>query len=320
MTKKRKLSIGVDIGGTSIKFGVVTKEGEIIEKSSLDTFADEGPEKVMEQIKKGIKPHLKKYGKEINGIGIGSPGTVKLKKGIIENPPNFKGWKSEALGKTIKKEFKIDVHVENDANCAAIGEYIFGSATDLKNFIMVTLGTGVGGGIFINKKLYRGETGAAGEIGHITIKHNGRKCNCGSYGCVEAYVGNRYLVEEVKQKLSRNQDSKINELLGGDTSKLTPELIYNALCQGDEFAKSIVIEAGENLGYGLASVINLLDVTNIIIGGGVAGFGKVLFDSVEETVKQRVMKSFTDRITVREAMLKNDAGIKGASALVFYRS
>lgn len=320
MAKKQKLSIGVDIGGTSIKIGVVTKEGEIITKSSLETFADEGPEKVIEQIKKGIKPYIKKYGKKIKGIGIGSPGSIKLKKGIVENPPNFKDWPSIPLGKTIKKEFKIDTFVENDANCAAIGEYIFGSATDLKDFIMVTLGTGVGGGIFIGGNLYRGESGAAGEIGHVTIKHNGRKCNCGSYGCVEAYVGNKYLVESVKEKLSRNKDSKINELLDGDTSKLTPELIYNALSQGDEFAKEIVTEAGENLGYGLASVVNLLDITNILIGGGVAGFGKMLFDSVEETVKQRAMKSFAERITVREAQLKNDAGIKGASALVFYRS
>jgi glucokinase len=320
MAKKQKLSIGVDIGGTSIKFGVVSKDGEIIEKSSLETFSEEGPDKVIEQIKKGVKPYIKKYGKQVKGIGIGSPGTIKLKKGIVENPPNFKDWESVALGKAVSKDFNVDVHVENDANCAAIGEYMFGSAKDLKNFIMVTLGTGVGGGIFIDKKLYRGESGAAGEIGHITIKHNGRKCNCGSYGCVEAYVGNRYLVEAVKQKLSRNKDSKINELLDGDMSKLTPELIYNALTQGDEFAKSIVIEAGENLGYGLASVVNLLDVTNIIIGGGVAGFGQILFDSVEETIKQRVMRSFVERITVRQAELKNDAGVKGASALVFFRS
>ena len=185
---------------------------------------------------------------------------------------------------------------------------------------MVTLGTGVGGGLIINNKIYRGEMGAAGEIGHITIDHAGRKCNCGSYGCLETYVGINYLIKSVEKELPRYPNSKINDLLGGDKSKLSPKLIHEAAQLNDEYAKSVITEVGNALGYGLSSAVNLLDITDVIIGGGVAGFGEQLMNNVEATIKSRVLKPLRSRIKVRAAKLKNEAGIKGASAIVFYKS
>ncbi len=317
---KKKFAVGVDLGGTTIKVGLVDEKGKIIKKVSYDSNSSKGPEAVTKQIKRGIEEVVKGNREKILGIGIGAPGAVKLKKGTVENPPNFYGWGKVHLGSILKKEFDCDVFVENDANAAAIGELIYGAGKYYKNFIMITLGTGVGGGIIIDKKIYRGDTGLAGELGHITIDSAGAKCNCGSIGCIEAYIGKDYLIERTKIKLQERNDSILFELTNGDLNLLTPKLIQSAAEQGDEFSNSVVVDTGTKLGYALASAVHVLDISTIIIGGGIAGFGKLLFDAVESSIKERVMKSFRDRITVKPAKLKNEAGIKGASALVFYKS
>ncbi|MBS3946580.1 MAG: ROK family protein [Melioribacter sp.] len=317
---KRKFAVGVDLGGTSIKIGLVDEKGKIHDKTAIDSLAHEGPKTVINQIIKGIKQLRKRDDHGILGIGIGSPGTIRTKKGTVEDPPNFPGWGKIHLGNVIKKEFKTDVFVENDANAAAIGELIYGAGKKFSNFIMITLGTGVGGGIIINKKIYRGEVGGAGELGHVTIDANGVPCKCGSFGCVEAYIGNNYLIERVKAELQNNKKSLLHELCKNNPDQLSPKIIHEAAEKGDQFARSVIIDTGKRLGYGLTNAVNILDITNIIIGGGVSGFGELLFNSVEETLKTRVMKPFRNRIVVIPAKLKNEAGIKGASALVFYKS
>ncbi|NOX18867.1 MAG: ROK family protein [Chlorobi bacterium] len=315
---KLKYSIGVDLGGTNIKLGVVRSDGKIKSKISLPTKAKRGPEFVVKQIISGVEELKKKNKVKIVGIGVGSPGSIIHKKGTVENPPNFPGWKRVHLGKLVSKGTGINVVVENDANAAAIGEMIYGAGKETKSFIMVTLGTGVGGGIIINRKIYRGERGAAGEIGHITVNYNGRRCKCGSRGCVETYIGNSYLIEDVKKNLSKRKDSKIYEIINGDSS-ISPKVISEAFQYGDDYAVEIIERAGSILGYGLASVVNLLDISNIVIGGGVAGFGKPLFASVKSSIIERVMIPFKENISVRRAKLRNDAGIKGAAALAFYK-
>jgi glucokinase len=320
MLKSQKYAIGVDLGGTNIKVGIVSREGRIIKKASLPTLAEKGQDKVISQIKKGIKEILSHNKLKIQGIGIGSPGIVSTKKGTVENPPNLPGWEKVNLKKIIKKEFNIHVILENDANAAAIGEMIFGAGKKIDSFVMVTLGTGVGGGIIINRKLLRGEFGSAGEIGHISIDFNGPQCNCGAFGCVESYVGNNYLVKRVQNELKEHNSSKILDLINGDLNLLTPIIIQKAQFAGDEYAASVINNLGLYLGVGLASTANVLDIATFIIGGGVAGFGRPLFNSVNETIKSRVLKPLIKRIKVIPAKLKNEAGIKGASALVFYKS
>jgi len=320
MPKSEKYAIGVDLGGTSIKVGIVSREGKIIKKVALPTLAEKGPDKVILQIKKGIKEIIAHNKLKIQGIGIGSPGIVSTKKGTVENPPNLPGWGKINLGKILEKEFNIHVIVENDANAAGIGEMIFGAGKNIESFVMVTLGTGVGGGFILKRKLLRGELGSAGEIGHISIDLNGPKCNCGSFGCVESYIGNNYLVKRVQNELKEHSDSKILELVNGDFNLITPIIIQKAQEAGDKFAASVVKNMGLYLGVGLASTANALDIGTFIIGGGVAGFGRPLFNSVNETIKARVLKPLVKRIRVIPAKLKNEAGIKGASALVFYKS
>ncbi len=320
MPKSERYAIGVDLGGTNIKVGIVSQKGKIVKKTSLETLAADGPESVINQIKKGVKQIRQKNKLKIQGIGIGAPGVVSSKKGTVENPPNLPGWEKVNLGKILEKEFKIKVHVENDANAAAIGEMIFGAGKKLESFIMVTLGTGVGGGIIFNRKLFKGETGAAGEIGHLSINYNGIKCNCGSFGCIETYIGNNYIVKHVGGELDNHKDSRIWKLINNNLNLLTPLIIHQAAVEGDEYSISVIKDLGTYLGTALASAANTLDVATFIIGGGVAGFGNLLFDSVGEKTKERVLKPLSKRIKILPARLKNDAGIKGASALVFYKS
>jgi glucokinase len=286
----------------------------------VETKAGDGPESVIAQIKYGINILLLKNKYKLSGIGIGSPGTVSVKKGIVENPPNFPGWKKINLGKIIKKEFNTKVIIDNDANAAAIGEMTFGAGKNIDSFVMITLGTGVGGGIVFKRKIFRGEHGGAGEVGHLTIDYKGEKCNCGSYGCIETYAGNAYLIRRVKDELNNYPDSKIWDLISKNPDNLTPQIINIAAEKGDDFAKSVVHDLGYFLGAALSSVSNLLDISTFIIGGGVAGFGDPLFKSIKDIMTQRVLTPLRPKIKIIPARLKNDAGIKGASSLVFYNS
>lgn len=318
MGKSLKTAVGVDLGGTNIKTGIVSSDGRILEKTTFKTDASVGPEHVIGNIKSGIKEILNNNRYMIKGIGIGCPGIINVKKGTVENPPNLPGWKKIKLGSIIQKEFKINVHVENDANAAAIGEMIFGAGKKYASFIMITLGTGVGGGIVFNRKIFRGEFGAAGEIGHVSIDGKGPQCNCGSTGCIEAFVGNQYLKDQVKSNLANHTDSKIWDLIDNDLANVTPKIIQAAAELDDQFAKQVIVNMGIQLGTAFASLSNVLDISTFIIGGGVAGFGKPLLDSIYTTTAARVLTPLRNRVKIIPAKLKNDAGIKGASALVFY--
>lgn len=319
MSSKNKYAVGVDLGGTNIKIGIVSDSGKLIRTNYLKTEAELGPKKVIKNICSGLEKILSENQLSIKGIGVGCPGVINIKTGIVEVAPNLPGWKNIKLGPIIRKEFGYNVYVENDANAAAIGELIFGAGKKYSSFIMITLGTGVGGGIVFNKKIFRGQYGAAGEIGHLSIDLNGAKCNCGSTGCIEAYTGNHYLKEIVKGELPDFPKSKIWKIIDGDLNKITPKIIQNALELGDKYANSVVARMGEQLGAALASICNVLDIHNFIIGGGVAGFGKPLFDSIKITITKRTL-SKKYPVLVIPAKLKNEAGIKGASSLVFYKN
>ncbi|HRI47312.1 MAG TPA: ROK family protein [Ignavibacteriaceae bacterium] len=320
MKKSNKFAVGVDLGGTYIKFGLVSSDGKIVSKSFLESKAETGPDAVIKQIKKGVSAIVEQSNVKINGIGIGAPGVISIKKGTVENPPNLPGWGKVHLGKIIQKEFDIDTHVENDANAAAIGEMIFGAGKKLNSFVMITLGTGVGGGIIFDRKLFRGETGGAGEIGHLSIDFNGAKCNCGSVGCIEAYSGNNYIIHDVLKDYKSQKSSLVFKLIENNLDLLTPKVISQAAEQNDNYAINVISNLGTRIGYAMASVANLLDLTTIIVGGGVSGFGTRLLEAIENGMRERVLQSLKPRVKVISAKLSNDAGIQGASSLVFYKS
>ncbi len=310
--------IGIDLGGTFIKAGAVSKSGEILYRTSIPSNAEINPQAVVNQISLAVNAIRKEMnGKDLLGVGIGSPGVVDLEGGTVKYPPNFSNWKVFRLGEETSKAIGgANVRVENDANAAAVGEMKFGAGKNLRSFLMVTLGTGVGGGIITDGTVFRGEDGGAGEIGHMTIDYNGPQCNCGNLGCVEAYVGQKYLSQRVLGKLKSHPDSLLNKIVNGNDDKLEPKLISEAADQGDQFALQIWEETGMYIGVAIAGAINLFDLSKVIIGGGVAKAGKPLLDSIEKTVKARVLSSLKPNVSIIPAQLKNSAGILGAAALI----
>ncbi len=316
-------SIGIDIGATTIKSGIVDPTGSILSQIKVDTLANKGPRMVFQQVFYSISELMNNHkGFPITGIGVGAPGIVAPDNSTVKYPPNFSDWNEIDLGEVIRKEFNLPVVIENDANAAALGEAKFGAGAGEKNFLFVIWGTGVGGGIILDGKIYRGPGGGAGEIGHTTIDLNGPKCNCGNYGCIESYIGQKYLSERTKQKMANIpyvRPSAIKSLVNGNMDLIEPYIISVAAEQGDEFAKNILLEAGNFLGVAIASVFNILDLRLAVIGGGVSLVGEYVFDEIRNRVKSRVLQSIKNDVRVIPAKLGNTAGILGAANLVMDR-
>lgn len=313
----QQLAIGVDLGGTTVKTGLVDSDGKILAQSKLPTLAEENPKAVIGQIVKSIQEVLLHAdGRTVAGIGIGSPGLIQNPGGIVKSPPNIKGWDVIPLADEISKVFNMRVEVDNDANVAAIAEAKFGAGRKYSDFLFIVWGTGVGGGIIMNNHIYRGLSGGAGEVGHISIDYDGLLCNCGTKGCVEAYVGQKHLSKRTIEKLKNNPSSKILELVGGDLEKISPMYISKAAEAGDALANEILVEAGTLMGVMIGGVMNTLDFRVTVIGGGVSAVGDFVFDAIHQSVLRNVQKPLREEIKIVRAQLGNDAGIFGAAGMV----
>lgn len=298
-----KYAIGVDIGGTNIPSALIDETGSILAVIEKKTLAHDGPQAVVDRISESIKELSSKVDpSDILGIGLGAPGALDLKEGTIITSPNLSSWKDVPILKMLNKKTGIKVYMDNDANCAAIGEHWIGAAKGANNAVMITLGTGVGGGIIINGKIFRGSHGTAGEIGHITIEKDGRPCGCGNRGCLEAYA-------------SATGAVKTAEEMG--LSGLTAYEIFLKAEQGDQTATRVLNESGKYLGIGIASFANIFDPDAIIIGGGFASAEKYLIPSAIEEAYKRSFKTVMDKIKIHRAQLGNNAGIIGAARLSF---
>ena len=309
--------IGVDLGGTSVKAGLVSPSGEILYQNKFPSYAEKSPNEVIRQIHMSVQDALKHAnGATVGGLGIGSPGVVN-DDGVVKAPPNFTDWDEVPLKAELIKLFgNLPIGIENDANAAAIAESKFGAGKDFPNFLFVIWGTGVGGGIILDHKIFRGPTGGAGEIGHICVDHQGPACNCGSRGCVEAYVGQKYLSLRTAERLKANPESKIWRLVGGDAAKIEPYFISQAAHDGDPVATAILLEAGELLGTALAGVMNVMDLRVSIIGGGLSASGDFVMSAIQDSVVRHVLKPLRKESRVLPAQLGNNAGILGAAGLV----
>ncbi len=311
-----KKAIGIDIGGTYIKSGIVDETGRIIKSQQLPTLAEKKQrDVVLSQIEKSIK-FL--YDDDIEGIGIGTPGIVD-DEGIVYESPNLPGWDNLNLKKIFEEKFKKRVVVENDVNTIAWGEYLFGAGRGSKTMICITLGTGLGGGIVKDGKLLRGGKYSAIEIGHIPIDYRGPKCKCGNYGCIERFVGRDYIVERAINGIKKGIKTKIYELVNGELDKITPKIISDAYNLGDKLAEEIWIDVGICLGAMFSGLVNLLNPDVIVIGGGISQAGKILFDTVEKTIKERAMKKLTENLKIVPAGLGINSGIVAAGALIFQK-
>ncbi len=314
-----KYAIGVDLGGTSVKAGVVSLDGKIINQISIPTEAEKGPETVANQIVKAIKEvSAEAFGKEIVGIGVASPGLVNLDGNTVEAPPNFKHWDSFPLRDTVFKGLAngLPLLIENDANAAALAELKFGAGRGEDDYLFVIWGTGVGGGIIIDGKIYHGPHGGAGEFGHGSIDYNGPQCNCGNIGCIESYIGQRYLSTRATKYLENKKESVVWKLVNNDASKIEPQVLYDAAMEGDAAATEIMSEAGELLGVAISSFMNVMNFDLAIVGGGVSAAGDLVFTPMNKRIKKSVMAPLRPVARAIPAQLGNQAGILGAAGLV----
>ena len=313
----KKYVIGVDLGGTKISTAISTIEGNILANVLLPTKAEEGEAAVLGRIVQSIDEVIVGSSTsidEIEAIGIGSPGPLDAKKGIIITTPNLP-FKNYNLVQPLKEKYNIPVYLDNDANAAAIGEYMFGAGKGKNSIVYFTVSTGVGGGAVLDGKVYRGHTSNALEIGHTTVDPNGPRCNCGNLGCLEAMSSGTAIAKKGKEAVSTNVETSLKK---HDT--VTSYEVFKEAEAGDEVAKDIIDNALTYLGIGVANAIATFDPEMIIIGGGVSKAGDIVFDTVKKVVNKRCFKSMAESCEIVPAGLGSDAGVVGAVALAIIES
>ncbi len=316
----KKTAIGVDIGGGSIKLGLVSTTGKVLAREIFLTNSVSGREELLHVlsqhiinfIKSAHKKHLK-----VMGVGIGAPGPIDVERGFVYFFPNIPGWKNTPLRDRLEKWLKLPIYVDNDANVMALAEFRFGAGRGAKNLIALTLGTGIGGGLVIDGKLFHGPHYSAAEIGHVVINEDGPACSCGSRGCIETYVGSGYFVREIKKRLDSGQKSILKQWLKNDRREITPLLVAQAAKKGDRFSNQMWKQTGEHLGTALTGLVNILNPEKIILGGGIAQNGRLLFDPLVATLKKKAFPIAASSVKVVPAALGVDAGLIGAAALAF---
>jgi glucokinase len=310
----KNIFCGVDLGGTTVNIGMVTPEGKILVKGKIPSRIHNGVDNVLDEIVNVVKQWKRSelIGYNISSLGIGVAGLVDTNRGVLKEATNFPGWRDVPLVSKLESKLRLLVTMDNDANVAALGENSFGAGRGFAHMMMVTLGTGVGAGLILDGMIYRGAFGGAGEFGHITIKKDGRLCACGRAGCVEAYVGTKGIIGEAIASLSNGTNSALSKV---EKNKLTPKEIFSQAQQGDEVAIKIYKKVGENLGYGLGSVVNLLNLQRIVVGGGVALAGDFLIDSAQQKLDEVSLNNSDEPVRILKASLGEHSGIVGAASL-----
>ena len=306
--------VAMDIGGTNIRTALISTQGQIVDREQRHTIPERGLNKVLADVIEMLR-NMVNRGKDykIVGIGIGAPGPLDPKEGVIIQTHNL-GWKNVALRSIVRQELQLPTYLDNDCNMAALGERWLGVGRGVDDFVCLTLGTGVGGAIFLNGRVYHGAGGTAGHIGHFVIDPNGPKCGCGGRGHLEAYASSVAIVRRTVEAIRSGHKSMLSSLAGGDLSLLTSRAVFDAAEAGDELAMSIFKETGAYIGLVLVSLMNILDPKLVVIGGQVAQAGPILFDSIRRKVEE--FSLIGRRAEIVPAILGNDAGILGAAAMV----
>jgi glucokinase len=318
---EKEYSIGVDLGGTNIVSAIVNHQGKIINRLKVPTLAERGKEATIKRIIETIHENIVKSSVapgDIIGIGIGAPGPLDVKRGMINFAPNLPGWRNVPLRKILEDEFNMKVVLENDANAAAWGERSFGAGRGVDNLVCFTLGTGIGGGIIIDGKIYHGNNYGAAELGHMTVNKDGPRCNCGNYGCLEAYSSATGIKNRIKNRIKEGIKS---EYLSFDDDKLFESLrlksIFETARKGDKLTKSVVEEAISYLGIAIANIANILNPEMVVLVGGITNEGEKLLIPLREEAKKRAFYSNYKSLKIVIGELGGNAGVLGAAALLW---
>jgi glucokinase len=308
-----KSAIGVDIGGTNIKIVLVSEEGDVLANfieptpATREGSSDDVKDKLVEVLKKICRNN------NIAGIGFGIAGVVDRKNGIVIESPNIPVINGFRVKETFEKEFSLPVIVENDANTYAYGEKWIGTGKNLNNFVVLTLGTGLGGGIIYKGELFEG----AAEIGHMAIEPQGRFCTCGSFGCLESYTSGRAIIDRIISSMEKGSKSMLKEYCDGNFYKITPELVYKAAFDGDNLSREVFREIGLYLGIGIANLVNIFSPEAVILGGGLIGAWDLFIEELKKEFSKRTLKPLSAHVDILKSTLKEDGGSIGAAGLIF---
>ena len=309
--------IGLDVGGTTFKAGVVDEQGKILHKDAMPTGIERPYQEIIADMALLCKKVAADAGiamEEIASIGVGVPGLFDNKTGRIPFCTNL-GWHDIPFVEEMKKHLDTKVVGDNDATVAGLAEAVAGVSAGVSDSVFLTLGTGVGGGIIIGGKPYSGAHGCGSEIGHMMIRMRGEKCTCGCFGCFERYASATAIIREAKKALEENPGSSMMEKCGGDPEKINAKIVIDAAREGDAAAKAVFDEYVYALAVGIINIINMLDPEVIVLGGGVSAAGSFLLDAVREAVKPMVFFKTMPYARIELAQLGNDAGIIGAAFL-----
>jgi glucokinase len=310
---------GIDIGGTNIKYGLFDSSGKILYKEQRPTLAEKGATPLMHlvsNIGELLLYHAAEEEYQVRWLGVGTPGAVDWRTGKVIGPcPNILGWQGMEIGKILKERLNLPVWVDNDVNTVALAETRFGAAVGAGSVICVTVGTGVGGAVIIDGKLWRGANCSAGELGHMTINFDAPIVHAGIPGSIEGYCSSQAILERVKTRLKKGLSPIFEEILEGDLDNLAIKKVFAAARKGDEIARDALKETARYLGIGLAGVVNLLNPEVVLIGGGIAEGGAGFLEMVSAEVKKYAFESAVEKLSIVKAALGNDAGFIGAGLL-----
>jgi glucokinase len=310
-----QLLLGIDLGGTNIKTALVNDEKQILAKESRPTNAQDGVEAVLDQMAEAARAVAKEFGLPLEDIAaacIGAPGPLSQEKGVVYSPPNLPGWKDVPLADHMSHRLGIPCIIENDANAACYGEFWMGAGQGSQTMVLLTLGTGVGGGIITNGKLLRGVDGTAGEIGHMKVQGvGGRTCGCGATGCLEAYASVTGMLQTAREGL----ESGVASMLSGSGDTLTGETIAVAAAGGDEFATDVMNTTARWLGIGISSLINLFNPEKVVLAGGMANAGEHFYSTLRKTAASQSFEVPANTAQIVRSTLGNDAGVLGCAGI-----
>lgn len=313
--------MGIDLGGTKILAAVVDGDGAIVGMAKKKTKAELGPDAVIKRITDAALSavaNAKTSIKSIAGVGIGAPAPVDYETGVVYSAPNLPGWDEIPLGERLQAEFNVPVLVDNDVNLGTLGEWSQGAGRGCRHMVGIFVGTGVGGGIVIDGKLYRGARYAAGEIGHMIVQPNGPLCSCGQCGCLEAFASRTAIERSVRAGLTGGRQSIVTELLAAEKDRLTSGVIKQALLAEDALMTEAVGQAQFYLGLLAANLVNALDPQMVVFGGGVVeALGDTFLQPIRETARSYYLQQRgAEQISIVPATLGDDAGVLGGAALV----
>jgi glucokinase len=315
--KNRHYILSLDIGGTKLAGALFDRSHNPVRYSTTLTHADEGAEPVFERLAGLAETLLQREGadrRSIRCVGAGCAGPLDSEAGVIYAPPNLHCWDDFPLKDRLEEHFGVPAAVDNDANAAALGEQRFGAGVGYRHILYITASTGIGAGLVLDGRIYRGADYGAGEFGHIVVARNGPRCNCGGVGCLEAHASGTAIAKRARREIRRAPDSLLTKVRADKGADVSAEDVFAAARRGDALAGTIIRDAAEYLGLGIVSVIHLLNPEVIIIGGGMARAGKLLFEPLRRTVADRAQKHLAQNVRIVRAKLGGKAGIYGSLA------